>query len=444
MKVYSFPRGGISVDDPTAPPGDSSTLAFLPGISVIPLTQHTGSPAKSAVLAGDKVREGMLIGRSNGPLSANIHATVPGRVIREVSWKSADGRRCDALLIRMEGSFELLGRRETLYPWETLSPHELMRLITEFGIVEMEGTGRPVSTLLNPEKIGKGDRSLVVRCVFDDPWLASDYALCRERLKEVVEGSAIAARTGRLSRVVFAVSYREKELGYQLLAEAASYKFLSSMILTGSRYPQHNQRELELALRLYEKCENIHVGPVIILGPATLAAIRDAVKLRKPVLDRYVTVGGSAVKNPQVMKVRIGTRIGEVFAECGGFVDKPKWMATGSPLLGHTVVDMDEPVIKTTYAVFAILEEQTLEKRTEKCIGCGDCRLVCPMGLDPEELFKRIKRLKAAEKNGAPYSVDACHGCGCCEVVCPSHLPLSQVIADTGAYTATGETGHDR
>jgi electron transport complex protein RnfC len=384
----------------------------------------------------------MLIGRSHGPLSANIHATVPGRVIREVSWKSAEGRICDALLIRMGGSFDLLGKRETLYPWETLSPYELMRLITEFGIVEMEGTGRPIAALLNPEKTGKRDQSLVVRCVFDDPWFASDYVLCRERLREVVEGSAIAARAGRLNRIVFAVSHREKELGHELLAEASSYKLPSSLVLTGSRYPQHNQRELELALRIYEKREGILMGSVAILGPATLAAIRDAVKLRKPVLDRYVTVGGSAVKNPQVVKVRIGTRIGDVFAECGGFVDKPKRMATGSPFLGHTVLDMDEPVIKTTYAVFAILDEKTVEKKTGNCIGCGECRVVCPVGLDPEELFKQTKRLQKAEKAGSFCAVDQCHGCGCCELVCPSRLPLSQIIANAGTYTVPGRNNN--
>jgi electron transport complex protein RnfC len=409
---------------------------------VIPLIQHAGYPARPTVFVGDTVREGMLIGRSHGPLSANIHAAVPGRVIREVSWKSAEGRICNALLIRMEGRFELLVKRETVYPWETLSPYELMRLITEFGIVEMEGAGRPIAALLNPEKTGKRDQSLVVRCVFDDPWFASDYALCRERLREVVEGSAIAARTGRLNRIVFAVSHREKELGYKLLAEVAPYKLPASLVLTGSRYPQHNQRELELALRVYEKREGILMGSVVIFGPATLAAIRDAVKLRKPVLDRYVTVGGSAVKNPQVMKVRIGTRIGEVFAECGGFVDKPKRMATGSPFLGHTVLDMDEPVIKTTYAVFAILDEQATEKKAGNCIGCGECRVVCPVGLDPEELFKRSRRLQNTEKADSFCSVDRCHGCGCCELVCPSRLPLSQLIADTGVETVPGGNNH--
>jgi electron transport complex protein RnfC len=376
----------------------------------------------------------MLVGRSQGPLSANVHATVPGRVIREVSWKNAEGRICDALLIRMGGGFELLGKKETAYSWADLSPHELIRLIAEFGIVEMEGPGRPVAAVLNCEKTGKRDQSLVVRCVFDDPWLASDYTLCRERLKEVVEGSAIAARAGRLNRIVFAVSHREKELGRKLLSEAASYKFPSSLVITGSRYPQHNQREMELALRTYERRKGILLGSVVVLGPATLAAIYGAVKLRKPVLDRYVAVGGSAVKNPQVMKVRIGTRIGEVFAECGGFVDKPERMASGSPFLGQAVTDLDEPVIKTTYAVFAILGRQAMEGRARNCIGCGECRAVCPVGLDPEELFKRARRFQNGDQAGSPRASAGCHGCGCCELVCPSRLPLSQVIAGGNSH----------
>jgi electron transport complex protein RnfC len=368
---------------------------------------------------------------------------VPGRVIREVSWKNAGGRIRDALVIRMEGAFELLGKRETVYPWKELSPRELLYQITEAGVVEMTGAGRPVAVLLNPERSAKKAQSLVVCCVFDDPWLASDYALCRERLKEVVEGSVIAAQAGRLDRVVFAVSHREKELGRKLLSASEAWETPSfSLVLTGSRYPQHNQRELELALRSCEEREGITLGSVVLLGPATLAAIRDAVVLHKPVLERYVAVGGSAVKNPQVMKARIGTRIGEVFAECGGFVGKPKRMATGSPFFGHMVVDMDEPVTKTTHAVFAILNDYVVERKVKNCIGCGECRIVCPVGLDPECLFKQIKHSRNGEKPASSLSRSGCHGCGCCELVCPSHLPLSQVIANAGTYAVPGEDNY--
>jgi electron transport complex protein RnfC len=358
--------------------------------------------------------------------SANVHATVPGRVVSMVSWETADHQKNEALVIRMGGSFEKLGKAEDVFPWTGLSPYELQHLVSEYGVVEMEGSGRPLADIVSGLRSSPRPLSLVVRCVFDDPWLAADYALCRERLKAVVEGSIIAATMVNAQRIVFAFSRKEENLGNLFLAEAGNYGIPVSLVLTGSRYPQRNRRELELALRAYEKRESLVLDSLLMLGPATLAAVYDAVKLKKPILDRYVTVGGSAVRQPRVMKVRIGTRIGEVFAECGGFTEKPRRIAIGSPLLGRTVLDLDEPVVKTSFAVFAILQNQSGMSVPQNCIGCGDCRLVCPVGLDPEELFKKIEggnfRSPVGDKPGE------CHGCGCCDVVCPSRLPLSDVI----------------
>jgi electron transport complex protein RnfC len=264
----------------------------------------------------------------------------------------------------------------------------------------------------------------VVRCVFDDPWLAADYVLCRERMKAVAEGSAIAAHTGQAGRIVFAVSHREQELGDAYLAEMAAFDIPVSVAVVGSRYPQRNRRELEMVLKLYAKKENFELGAILPMGPATLAAIHDAVKMKQPILDRYVAVGGSAVKRPQVMKVRIGTRIGDLFAECGGFTEQPKRIATGSPIQGRAVVDLDEPVVKTSSAVFALLEGHIGGGAERNCISCGRCRDVCPVGLDPEELFKAAK----VQGKGPLRYANECHGCGCCEAVCPSRLPLSMVI----------------
>jgi electron transport complex protein RnfC len=242
-------------------------------------------------------------------------------------------------------------------------------------------------------------------------------------MKAVAEGSAIAAHTGQAGRIVFAVSYQERDLGDVYLAEMAPFDIPVSVAVVGSRYPQRNRRDLEMVLNMYARKENFELGAILSLGPATLAAIHDAIKMKQPILDRYVAVGGSAVKKPQVMKARVGTRIGDLFAECGGFIDKPKRVASGSPLQGRTVVDLDEPVVKTSYAVFALLKGQIGGTAERNCISCGRCRDVCPVGLDPEELFK------AAKVQGVPVRrAGECHGCGCCEAVCPSRLPLSTVI----------------
>jgi len=444
VKVYSFPRGGISFEDAFVPSRDSCITAFLPSLSVIPLVQHSGVRSFPVVSVGESVREGMLIGRGQGPGSANIHATVPGRVIRMVTWKNAGGQVQEGLVIRMEGSFEKLGKREEVFPWEGMLPYDIQRTIADFGVVEMENGGRPVSDLISSLRSAPEPITLVVRCVFDDPWLAADYVLCRERAKAVAEGAVITARTCRVSRIIYAVSSGERELGEAFLAAGAKWGIPATVVLTGSRYPQRNRRELELVLRNYGKKEGLELGSLFILGPATLAAVYDAVKMRKPVLERYITVGGSAVKQPRVMKVRIGTRFREVFAECGGFSGSPKRIASGSPLLGQPITDMDEPVIKTTYAVFALLEGYGRSKPELRgqsgCISCGECRNVCPVGLDPEELFKRtlLTRKGDSVRETAPGRASECHGCGCCEVVCPSRLPLSAAIAASGSIAASG------
>ncbi|MDR2470861.1 MAG: SLBB domain-containing protein [Treponema sp.] len=426
MKVYSFFRGGIRYHDATVPSRDSSITAFLPGLSVIPLVQHIGSKANPVVAVGDRVGEGMLIGRGQGLGSTNIHATVPGRVVRTVSWKMAEGLTNDALVIKLDGGFERLGRREEIFPWQSLAAFELQRIIAEYGIVEMEGTGRPVSDMLYALRSARDPVSLVVRCVFDDPWLAADYVLLRERMEAVAEGSRVAARAGRMGRIVLVFSRGEKDLARRFAGILAKSELPVSLVLAGARYPQRNRRELELVLRRFARREGIDMGTILALGPATLAAIHDAVKLKKPILERYVAVGGSAVKKPRVMKVRIGTRIGEVFAECGGFVDKPRRIGSGSPLLGRAVTDLDEPVIKTSYALFAFLPGQTGGSSRSRCTGCGECRMVCPVGLDPEALYKYMNGSDSRDVRNSRAA--ECHGCGCCEVACPSRLPLSTGI----------------
>jgi electron transport complex protein RnfC len=325
----------------------------------------------------------------------------------------------------MEGSFERLGKREEIFSWTGMSGFEMQRVISDCGVVEMEGSGKPLSEMLSAFRNAPEPLTLVVRCVFDDPWLAADYVLCKERLKEVAEGSVIMARALiKVSRILFAVSCTEKKLGDALLAEASRGDIPVSMALVGSRYPQKNRRELEQVLRNYGKDEGVELGSLLILGPATLAAVHDAVKYKKPALDRYITVGGSAVRKPQVLKARIGTRLAEIFAECGGFTGLPERIAVGSPLQGRVVANLNEPVTKTSYAIFAALKGQAADGKRRDCISCGECRSVCPVGLDPEELYK------LALMQRLPEAVKECHGCGCCELVCPSHLPLATILLE--------------
>jgi len=423
MKIYSFPKGGIPYEDSTAPEKSEAVNAFLPALSVISFGSKNNR-IYPVVAVGDVVREGMLIGKAANAGSVNVHATVPGRIIRKVTWKDSDGIENDALIIKMEGAFEKLGKKDESFIWSGINGYDLQRIISDCGIAEMENDDKPLSEMITLSRRDSEKLTLVVRCIIDDPWLVADYAICRDRLNAVIEGAAIVAKACfKVCRIIFAVSSREKELGQALLSAAQKLETPSSLVITGSRYPQRINRELELTLRLYEKKEGMDLGSFLILGPAALAAAYDAVVFKKPILDRYVAVGGSAIRKPQIMKVRIGTRIGEVIAQCGGFSVTPERIVMGSPLSGKQVKYLDEPVGKNCYAIAAMSKTQASLHAQQNCINCGECRAVCPVGLDPQNIYKRIMAFKSEN-----IETTGCHGCGCCKIVCPSALPLMEVI----------------
>ena len=54
----------------------------LPGQVSIPMKQHIGTPSKVLVERGDFVKTGQLIAKGEGFISASIHSSVSGKVIK--------------------------------------------------------------------------------------------------------------------------------------------------------------------------------------------------------------------------------------------------------------------------------------------------------------------------------------------------------------------------
>jgi Na+-translocating ferredoxin:NAD+ oxidoreductase RnfC subunit len=60
--------------------GPFASIPIRPDRVRIPLLQHAGRPAVAVCREGDSVRRGALIGRADGTVSANVHASIDGRV----------------------------------------------------------------------------------------------------------------------------------------------------------------------------------------------------------------------------------------------------------------------------------------------------------------------------------------------------------------------------
>ena len=97
-------------------------------------------------------------------------------------------------------------------------------------------------------------------------------------------------------------------------------------------------------------------------------------------------------------------------------------------MTGNAVLSLTEPIVKTTNAIIAMTEKDTVIKKTTACLHCGRCTEACPLSLSPEEfgcslkvenIDERMERLKKAR-------ITLCMECGCCSYVCPAARPLME------------------
>ena len=102
-KTYTFPMGGIHPDKHKITTDCPIVDAGLPEIVNIPVKQHIGAPAKILVEKGDKVKVGMLIADADGIVSADVHSSVSGEVLKIEDVKSAIGYEEKMITIKVEG-----------------------------------------------------------------------------------------------------------------------------------------------------------------------------------------------------------------------------------------------------------------------------------------------------------------------------------------------------
>jgi electron transport complex protein RnfC len=227
-------------------------------------------------------------------------------------------------------------------------------------------------------------------------------------------------------KIIFAIEKNKPLCIAAFKSLASKHKGVEVMALP-SVYPQGGEKVL-----IYNTTKRvvpegglpIDVGAVVI-NPTTLASITRFIKTGMPLVEKCVTVDGSAVRAPQNVIAPIGTPLQELFDFCGGFVSTPYKVLYGGPMMGISVPDLNEPVLKTTNAALAFDEKDAAQKPESPCIRCGRCIENCPLSLMPVEIEKAFKR--GSVEDLKLLKVNLCMECGCCSYVCPARRHLVQV-----------------
>ena len=177
--------------------------------------------------------------------------------------------------------------------------------------------------------------------------------------------------------------------------------------LTGRRVPNG-------ALPLAVQC--------VVLNVATCAALSDAVREGRPIIDRIVTFAGR-VANPCNLRVRIGAQLMDLIDEVGGLTDGVRKLIVGGPMMGNTVPTLNLPITKN-FGGFLALGEEAISAEETACIRCGRCLRACPMGLMPAKIDALVR--KGNYDGAIAAGAMNCMECGSCTYVCPAKRELTQ------------------
>jgi electron transport complex protein RnfC len=418
-----LPKGGVDPPSVTlVPPGSGIANAALPARALIPLLQHAGRPALCLVKVGDAVSEGMLIGKADGPRSANVHSSIPGLVSEIRSITLPTGETCDSVTIDLGGSFESSGKPRVRRQWEGLSPGDLLERIRAAGVVGLGGESIPTHLKLTVRP-GHSPALLAANGLDCEPSLSADEALLRDKQPEILEGLRICQAILSPRRTVLALGDQSEELAGRYERLALQHGMKMDVVVLPSRYPQGHEQLVASAIEGGPPALN---ASVTVINVATLHAIFEAVVLDKPLIERVLTVTGPTLARPQNLKVRLGCRIGDLLEECGASPRETGKVVVGGPMRGVRVDSLDIPVTKGTIGLVVFDAAEARQPAELPCIRCGACIEACPWDLVPTRLVKlvRIGETATAMKEG----LARCTECGCCSYSCPSRIPLSAIL----------------
>ena len=387
---------------------------------MIPTLMHKGTPATPVVKMGDLVKVGTKIAEASGELSSPVYASVSGKVTKVCDYLTASGVSVPAIVITSDGEMAIA---DDLSVPVINGKNDLLCAIKNSGVVGLGGEGSLTHAKLDVDY--ESVETLIVNGTECEPYITSDAHVMNERVGDIEYALNAFKKYFGIKNIVICVGDNKKTSAENMKNVASSIEG-AKVVAIDSTYPLGSEEAIIYITTKkvvpQGKCPS-DVG-CVVCNIGTVAEIGAYLQTGKPFVERYVTVDGGCVKEPQCVIAPIGVSLEELFAFCGEFESEPERVVYGGPMMGITVPNLSAPVLKTTNAVLALSEKETKFPKETACIRCGKCTNNCPLGIAPAAIEKAYAKKDVEEL--VALSVNACMECGSCAYLCPAHRPLVQ------------------
>ena len=391
---------------------------------IIPVSQHIGAPGEVIVERGQEVKRGQPLTSPNGFVSVPVHAPTSGKVKKIAPFAHPMGKPQLGIEIIPDGEDTWFEEIKSYGKWRDCNASSLKNIIRDAGLVGLGGASFPTHVKLSPPK-EKSIDLLVLNGAECEPYLTSDHRVMLEHPVEVMEGIGLLMKVLGVSKAIVGIESNKADAKAALELECPDDLNIDIQLLE-TKYPQGSEKHLIYALT----GRKVPAGGlpmdsgVVVQNVGTALSCFEAVTLGRPLIERVVTVTGSAINKPANVMVRVGTPVGDVIDFCGGLTDDTGKVIFGGPMMGIVQFNLDAPVLKGTSGILGLVEAEVSQFDGTPCIRCGNCVDACPMFLVPSAMGLLVERNRFEEVG--EYNITDCIECGSCAYVCLSHRPLVQ------------------
>ncbi len=244
---------------------------------------------------------------------------------------------------------------------------------------------------------------IIICGIDDEPYIANEIFTQKENTKIILETIDMLSNIYQNAQVMIVIKNLDGE------NIAAYNNFLGT-------YPNIKLRLVEDLYLIGEEqnlLTRLHIKDnYLFLKASELFTLYTNLKKRKPITEKYLTITGDAIENPQVFNVKIGTKIIDILKN---FYNIPinEFDIYSNGLMKGAQLDIENLIVSKELDGIVIMKKKKV--KAQNCIKCGKCVEICPIGSNPLLAYEKSKKVK-------------CIHCGLCTYICPVYINLRKYL----------------
>lgn len=411
----------------------------IPDQLLLPLSQRAGYMPEICVQVGAHVLKGQLLAAPDGNGSAAVHAPTSGTVtaisMQNIAHPTGLQDMCVTLIADGKDTWAEL----TTQDWLHTNKQQLVDSLRLSGIAALANVTFPIQNKLGSASQAKL-HTLLINALESEPYICCDDMLLRERAAEIVHGIAIVQYLLDTEQCIIAIEDNKPEATLALTTACTSWQ--KSVAATVATYTPIDIKILPalylggdtrlltyrlLGIEIASDKSSVDMG-VQVLDVATVVAIYRYVTFGEPAISRIVTTTGNVV-SPGNFEALFGTPLMALVNAAGGAKADTTHFIMGGPMTGFDLANNNVPITEASNCLIAASPKLFAPAAAPMpCIRCARCADVCPINLQPQQLYQLAKSANFA--GARDQHLADCIECGGCSYVCPSNIPLVEYFRD--------------